>query len=200
LCPLFLSLSLSLSGKSPYPSPTALLKARIDLGLVFLISSGSGLGEPREKFRVASMQNGARRSSPDLTVSGNKSFNINRTTTMSYYSSDIVLLSAKNDSPREFQLLVAGLSWSRDCSCLLLKPVRHTFWCAFCVTYGRTTQISSYISDGHTFSSHAGASLECSGQMCYVNDSINLSVRVFADLSVSKHQRVLQRPKFFFEL
>ena len=40
----------SLGKKKTYLSPTALLKARNDLGRVFLILSGSGLLEPREKY------------------------------------------------------------------------------------------------------------------------------------------------------
>jgi hypothetical protein len=40
------------SGKEPYPSPAALLKARIDLGSVLLIISGSSLPEPIGKYLV----------------------------------------------------------------------------------------------------------------------------------------------------
>jgi hypothetical protein len=39
-----------LPGKTLYPSPTALLKVRINVGLVFLISSGSGLVEAVKRY------------------------------------------------------------------------------------------------------------------------------------------------------
>ena len=37
-------------GKENYPRPTALVKAKIHLGVVFLISSGSSKPEPKEKY------------------------------------------------------------------------------------------------------------------------------------------------------
>jgi len=48
--PFFLTF-LAGGGGDPYPSPTALIKARIDLEWVFLITSGFSLPEPGETYR-----------------------------------------------------------------------------------------------------------------------------------------------------